>query len=182
MKRQKLANFLEGKMDFISFENTRHTAFSPNVNGNKIALPKVVTLTRSSKEVPLNNIKGVAASLHYTVRELTTGLNCSLSGATGNISLCVNMFHFIREKVSSHPNETDCFVGPMRESIGMILEKSLLMWNEGKKTKQDEAKLLLLSKELAILDKECKGELASIVRDIANTIFSITQERSMKYH
>lgn len=177
MKRQEIFHFLYGKMDFDSREGTRHTFFYPRMEQKRIALPKVMTLTRSSKEVPFNNQKGIAEGLHYSLEELRQGVGCTLSGATGNFSLCVNLLNFIHQRHEQYGPETVGFLSPMGVSIELILAKAAIMWSQGKKTSQDVAKLQSLLEELATFQSTCHHELQPFAKDIVTAIAS-----SLKKH
>ena len=138
----------------------------------RLGLPKVMTLTRSSKEVPLNNQKGIADVLNYSLEELKQGVGCNLSGATGNFSLCFGMLNFINRRLEQYGTETEGFVSPMSVSISLILTKAANMWSQNKRTTGDVAKMQSLLQELTFFQTNFHPEVTLLATNIAMAITS----------
>ncbi|NTW33410.1 MAG: hypothetical protein HGB12_12435 [Bacteroidetes bacterium] len=174
MKRNQVDGFLRNKMAFTMKENKRHTDYMPIFSGNVIALPRLLRLTRSSKEVPINNIDGIARVLNYTHRELAESIKCTISASTGYYSMSVAMLLFVEQKNAICPNFSDEFYPSLQETINLLLNVAENQWRKNKATKNDYLKLQGLSNQLLII-KAKKKKYAEISQKINNSIKSVLE-------
>ena len=172
MKRNELDRFLTGKMSFEKKSAKRHDDYKPKLSGSLIALPALVRLTRGTKEVPRNNINGVAKALDFSQEELKKAIQCSISDATVYFSLCVALLKFLQRKKGEYPNEYRGFENPMEKSIILLLKHAIALWHPKRITEYDISKLEKILGNLGSFEKE-----NSMIIEIRNTIIYLIKEK-----
>lgn len=172
MKRAQLERFLNGKMAFSVKENKRHTDYTPVLDGKIVSLPKLVRLTRSSREVPRNNIDGVARVLNFNHSELAKGVKCTISAATGYFSLCVAMMFFIQNYATRYPDLLDDFLHPMEASVDLLLDHATALWLANKSSRDDYAKLHKILDQLKLMQQNNHGECIKVAERIRRSVIS----------
>lgn len=172
MKRAQLERYLNGKMAFTAKENKRHTDYTPVLDGKIVSLPKLVRLTRSSREVPRNNIDGVARVLNFNHSELSKGVKCTISAATGYFSLCVAMLFFIQDKAAHYPELLDDFLHPMEASVDLLLEHATALWLANKSSRDDYVKLHKVLDRLKLMQQNNHGEYTKVAERIRQGVMS----------
>jgi hypothetical protein len=152
MKRNEIDKYLRHKMAFMMKENKRHTDYTPIFNEQIIALPRLIRLTRSSKEVPKNNIDGISKVLNLTHTELVKGVSCTISASTAYYSMSVAMLMFFEYNDSRCSGFSDNFYISIEESIKVLLSAAESQLGKCKMTRDDVLKLKEILKQLSLIE------------------------------
>ena len=80
MKARQVDSYLSNKLGYAR-EEKRHIHFSPRVGNNKLSLPTIIALPRSSGDVSDNVIRGIAEALGLREKDLRTSTECHIGAA-----------------------------------------------------------------------------------------------------
>ncbi|MCG8095865.1 MAG: hypothetical protein JAZ17_19980 [Candidatus Thiodiazotropha endolucinida] len=97
MKNAKVRMFFTGKMKFKQHKQSKHDNYVPAV-GEKIGLPRLFTVSRSSGEMHRNAIKNNARLLGLNEHEFKTAVPCGIGRRCCLIGLCTSIIdHCVRQ-------------------------------------------------------------------------------------
>lgn len=103
MKASEMRRYFTGKLKFQESPRNRHDNYMPTVEGNKIGLPYLFTVSRCSGDIPWNNLKGNADNLGLTERELRASVQCQIGRWCAHICLCTAILDGVTKNLMINP-------------------------------------------------------------------------------
>lgn len=179
MNIKEVDKFLTSKLKLEKMNRKKHYDYQIRLNDGKLPLPKLLTLSRSSKEVTKRNIKGLADNLGISLKGFEQGKQCNIRKIC--IFLCLSLF--LLEKAADFflKNINDPIVygeiyikrgKKLCESILLIINDVINTKKESKKWNKDELKELNRAKK-RLTDLNCNKDIDTVlnlINDIINNL------------
>lgn len=122
MKGREVISVFEGKLEFSRSERARHIGFTVTIGGADVPLPTLIRITRSSGDLPANNIGGLATALGMREADFVKMVNCRIGRTLVMMSICLRLLRESKRKLDEEGIVFEPGARAMCQSVSRILD------------------------------------------------------------